>query len=141
MLGIIAGLTGVVQKLLAGPFAGTYTSVENILTTSITSVILLVVGFSIEFDKKLLSPMYQDHCTSYSSSGSHDRGVLLAIHYIVGDHLLLNLAVISYMSAPATFSMQTFLKSEDGSAYVSTTNSLYCLVSILVYVVMAFVVY
>ena len=56
VLGIIAGLTGVVQKLLAGPFAGTYTSVENILTTSITSVILLVVGFSIEFDKKLLSP-------------------------------------------------------------------------------------
>ena len=59
VLGIIAGLTGVVQKLLAGPFAGTYTSVENILTTSITSVILLVVGFSIEFDKKLLSPMYR----------------------------------------------------------------------------------
>ena len=56
VLGIIAGnLPGVVQKLLAGPFAGTYTSVENILTTSITSVILLVVGFSIEFDKKLLS--------------------------------------------------------------------------------------
>ena len=129
VLGIIAGLTGVVQKLLAGPFAGTYTSVENILTTSITSVILLVVGFSIEFDKKLLSP-----CIRIG-------GVLLAIHYIVGDHLLLNLAVISYMSAPATFSMQTFLKSEDGSAYVSTTNSLYCLVSILVYVVMAFVVY
>ena len=68
-------------------------------------------------------------------------GVLLAIHYIVGDHLLLDLAVISYMSSPATFSMQTFLKSEDGSAYVSTTNSLYCLVSILVYVVMAVVVY
>ena len=73
VLGIIAGLTGVVQKLLAGPFAGTYTSVENILTTSITSVILLVVGFSIEFDKKLLSPCLQA-CTSYSSSGSHDRG-------------------------------------------------------------------
>lgn len=49
--------------------------------------------------------------------------------------------MISYMSSPATFSMQTFLKSEDGSAYVSTTNSLYCLVSILVYVVMAVVVY
>lgn len=65
-------------------------------------------------------------------------GVLLAIHYMVGDHLLLNLAVVSYMSSPATFSMQTFLKSEEGSAYVSTTNSLYCLVSILVYVVMAF---
>ena len=141
MLGIIAGLTGVVQKLLAGPFAGTYTSVENILTTSITSVILLVVGFSIEFDKKLLSPCIRTIVLRILLQAVMIGGVLLAIHYIVGDHLLLNLAVISYMSAPATFSMQTFLKSEDGSAYVSTTNSLYCLISILVYVVMAFVVY
>lgn len=141
VLGIIAGLTGVVQKLLAGPFAGTYTSVENILTTSITSVILLVVGFSIEFDKKLLSPCIRTIVLRVLLQAVMIGGVLLAIHYIVGDHLLLNLAVISYMSAPATFSMQTFLKSEDGSAYVSTTNSLYCLVSILVYVVMAFVVY
>ena len=141
VLGIIAGLTGVVQKLLAGPFAGTYTSVENILTTSITSVILLVVGFSIEFDKKLLSPCIRTIVLRILLQAVMIGGVLLAIHYIVGDHLLLNLAVISYMSAPATFSMQTFLKSEDGSAYVSTTNPLYCLISILVYVVMAFVVY
>ena len=127
VLGIIAGLTGVAQKLLAGPFAGTYTSVENIL--------------SIEFDKKLLSPCIRTIVLRILLQAVMIGGVLLAIHYIVGDHLLLNLAVISYMSAPATFSMQTFLKSEDGSAYVSTTNSLYCLVSILVYVVMAFVVY
>ena len=114
---------------------------ESILTTSITSVILLVVGFSIEFDKKLFSPCIRTIVLRILLQAVMIGGVLLAIHYIVGDHLLLNLAVISYMSAPATFSMQTFLKSEDGSAYVSTTNSLYCLVSILVYVAMAFVVY
>lgn len=141
VLGIIAGLTGVVQKILAGPFAGSYTSVENILTTSITSIILLVVGFSIEFERKLFGPCIKTIVLRILLQAAMIAGVLLAVHYIVGDHLLLNLAIISYMSAPATFSMQTFLKSEDGSAYVSTTNSLYCLVSILVYVIMAIVVY
>lgn len=141
VLGIIAGLTGVVEKLLAGPFAGTYTSVENILTTSITSIILLVVGFSIELDRSLLSPCIKTIVLRVLLQAAMIAGVLVAVHYIVGDHLLLNLAVITYMSSPATFSMQTFLKSEDGSAYVSTTNSLYCLVSILVYVIMAFVIY
>ena len=141
VLGIIAGLTGVVQKILAGPFAGSYISVENILTTSITSIILLVVGFSIEFEKKLFGPCVKTIVLRILLQAAMIAGVLLAVHYIVGDHLLLNLAIISYMSAPATFSMQTFLKSEDGSAYVSTTNSLYCLVSILVYVIMAIVVY
>ena len=141
VLGIIAGLTGVVEKLLAGSFAGTYTSVENILTTSITSIILLVVGFSIELDRSLLSPCIKTIVLRVLLQAAMIAGVLVAVHYIVGDHLLLNLAVITYMSSPATFSMQTFLKSEDGSAYVSTTNSLYCLVSILVYVIMAFVIY
>lgn len=141
VFGIIAGLTGVVQKILAGPFAGSYTSVENILTTSITSIILLVVGFSIEFERKLFGPCIKTIVLRILLQAAMIAGVLLAVHYIVGDHLLLNLAIISYMSAPATFSMQTFLKSEDGSAYVSTTNSLYCLVSILVYVIMAVVVY
>lgn len=141
VLGIIAGLTGVVQKILAGPFAGSYTSVENILTTSITSIILLVVGFSIEFERKLFGPCIKTIVLRILLQAAMIAGVLLAVHYIVGDHLLLNLAIISYMSSPATFSMQTFLKSEDGSAYVSTTNSLYCLVSILVYVIMAIVVY
>ena len=84
VLGIIAGLTGVVQKLLAGPFAGTYTSVENILTTSITSVILLVVGFSIEFDKKLLSPCIRTIVLRVLLQAVMIGGVLLAIHYIVG---------------------------------------------------------
>lgn len=141
VLGILAGLSGVVLKILGGPFAGTYTSVENILTTSVTSIILVVVGYSIELDKRLLSPCIRTIVLRVILQAVMIAGVLLAIHYIVGDHLLLDLAVISYMSSPATFSMQTFLKSEDGSAYVSTTNSLYCLVSILVYVVMAVVVY
>ena len=141
VLGILAGLSGVVLKILEGPFAGTYTSVENILTTSVTSIILVVVGYSIELDKRLLSPCIRTIVLRVILQAVMIAGVLLAIHYIVGDHLLLDLAVISYMSSPATFSMQTFLMSEDGSAYVSTTNSLYCLVSILVYVVMAVVVY
>lgn len=67
-------------------------------------------------------------------------GVLFTVHNLVGNNKLLDLAVISYMSAPATFSMQTFLKKEKSSAYVSTTNSMYCVVSILVYMVLAFTV-
>lgn len=67
--------------------------------------------------------------------------VLLAVHSFIGSNKLLDLAVITYRSAPATFSMQTFLNREDGSAYVSTTNSLYCIVSVVVYMILAFFTY
>ena len=64
-------------------------------------------------------------------------GVLMAVKYLAGGSRLLNLAVITYMSSPATFSMQTFLRKKESSAYASTTNSLYCVVSILVYITLA----
>ena len=67
--------------------------------------------------------------------------VLFAVHLFIGNRMLLDLAIITYMSAPATFSMQTLLKKEERSAYVSTTNSMYCIVSILVYVIMTVLYY
>ena len=49
-----------------------------------------------------------------------------------GDKLLL-LAVVIYMSAPATFSMQSFLRTRQASAYAAAVGSLYVFISIAVY--------
>ena len=54
ILGIIAGLSKVILAVLDSPFGGVYQSVENILTTSVTAIILLVVGYSMELNAKLL---------------------------------------------------------------------------------------
>ena len=129
VLGIIAGLSKIIIILLDSPFGGVYQSVENILTTSVTAIILLVVGYSMELNATILIRMILQ--------GVMMAGVLFAVHSLVGDSQIVNLAIITYMSSPATFSMQTFMKDEEGSAYVSTTNSMYCLVSILVYIILA----
>ncbi len=141
ILGIIAGLTGVVKFILASPAGGIYTSVENILTTALTAIILIVVGFSMELTPDLLSPCIRTIVMRVLLQAAMIAGVLLAVHSFIGNNKLLDLAVITYMSSPATFSMQTFLKREDGSAYVSTTNSIYCIVSIVVYMILAFITY
>lgn len=106
-----------------------------------TAIILLVVGYSMELNAKLLKPCIATIILRVLLQTVMIAGVLVAVHYLVGDDRLVNLAIISYMSAPATFSMQTFMKDEEGSAYVSTTNSMYCLVSILVYIIMAVTIY
>lgn len=141
VLGIIAGLTGVIKLLLASPAGGIYTSVESILTTALTAIILIVVGFSMELTPELLGPCVRTIVMRIVLQAVMIVCVLLAVHSFIGSNKLLDLAVITYMSAPATFSMQTFLKREDGSAYVSTTNSLYCIVSIVVYMILAFFTY
>ena len=141
VLGIIAGLTGVIKLLLASPAGGIYTSVESILTTALMAIILIVVGFSMELTPELFGPCVRTIVMRIVLQAVMIVCVLLAVHSFIGSNKLLDLAVITYMSAPATFSMQTFLKREDGSAYVSTTNSLYCIVSVVVYMILAFFTY
>ena len=141
VLGIIVGLTRMITRLLDSPFGNCYLSVENILTTAITPIILIVVGYSMELAPELISPCLKTILLRVLLQAVMIAGVLMAVKYLVGGSRLLNLAVITYMSSPATFSMQTFMKDEEGSAYVSTTNSMYCLVSILVYIIMAVTIY
>ena len=137
VLGIIAGLTRMITRLLYSPFGNCYLSVENILTTAITPIILIVVGYSMELAPELISPCLKTILLRVLLQAVMIAGVLMAVKYLVGGSRLLNLAVITYMSSPATFSMQTFLRKKESSAYASTTNSLYCVVSILVYITLA----
>lgn len=141
VLGIIAGLSKVVVRLLDSPFGDTYLAVENILTTSVTAIILIVVGYSMELTPELIKPCLKTIFMRVIVQTIMAVGVIFTVHRFIGNKTLLDLAIITYMSAPATFSMQTFLKKEEGSAYVSTTNSMYCMVSILVYVILAAMVY
>lgn len=137
VLGILAGLTGVINRLVESPFGECYLGVKNILTTSITPIILIVVGYSMELVPELIRPCIKTILMRIILQALMIAGVLIAVKYLVGSSRLLNLAIITYMSSPATFSMQTFLKKKESSAYASTTNSLYCVVSIVVYVVLA----
>ena len=137
VLGIIVGLTRMITRLLDSPFGNCYLSVENILTTAITPIILIVVGYSMELAPELISPCLKTILLRVLLQAVMIAGVLMAVKYLVGGSRLLNLAVITYMSSPATFSMQTFLRKKESSAYASTTNSLYCVVSILVYITLA----
>ena len=141
VLGIIAGLTKVIVMLLDTPFGGVYSAVENILTTSVTAIILLVVGYSMELTPALIKPCLRTILLRVLIQTVMAAGVIFAVHHFVGKQQLLDLAIITYLSAPATFSMQTFLKKEESGAYVSTTNSLYCVVSIVVYMILAVIVY
>lgn len=137
VLGIIAGLTRMITQLLDSPFGNCYLSVENILTTAITPIILIVVGYSMELAPELISPCLKTILLRVLLQAVMIAGVLMVVKYLAGGSRLLNLAVITYMSSPATFSMQTFLRKKESSAYASTTNSLYCVVSILVYITLA----
>lgn len=141
ILGTLVGVTGLLKLVIASPVGPAYDAVKNILTTSVTAVILLVVGYSMELTKELLQPCLKTIFLRLLLQTPAVVCVLLASRFFLGRNPLSELAIIMFMATPATFSIQAFMKDERGSAYVSTTNSLYCVVSIAVYMVLAMIVY
>lgn len=137
MLGILAGATGVVRMLLDTQAGGIYLGVKEILTTSMSAMILLVVGFDLEPDTERIGACIKTILLRIAVQLVMAVCVLFAVHSLLPTNRLLDIAIVVYMSAPATFSMQSFLQKEDTNKYVSTVNSLYCMISIAVYIVAA----
>ena len=84
VLGIIAGLTRMITRLLDSPFGNCYLSVENILTTAITPIILIVVGYSMELAPELISPCLKTILLRVLLQAVMIAGVLMAVKYLVG---------------------------------------------------------
>lgn len=74
VLGIIVGLTRMITRLLDSPFGNCYLSVENILTTAITPIILIVVGYSMKLAPELISPCLKTILLRILFAGSDDCG-------------------------------------------------------------------
>lgn len=137
VLGVFLGLIDFVNHLIASPVGEVYSAVINLATSPLTPMILIVVGYDIAPDRMILKEALRTICLRACLQAVLAAAVLFAMNRILGSDAVRDIAVICYMSAPATFSMQSFLKDEDSSRYASTTNSLYCVVSIMVYVVLA----
>ena len=139
LLGIIFGITGITKGILNSPFSETYSAVESLITASLTAMILIVVGYSLSFNIKLLKPCLRTIILRILVQTPVIILMVIFVRKLFPGDAAVWVAVICYMSSPATFSMQSFLKTEEGSKYAATTNSLYSLVSIAVYVVLAIV--
>lgn len=137
LAGIACGLTGWIRLLMESPAGPAYLAVEGLITAPLTTLILIVVGYSLKPDWHLLTPCLKTVALRAAVQAVFAAATALALYALVPGDRVLIIAVVTYMSAPATFSMQSFLKTEEASAYAATTNSLYCAVSLAVYTVMA----
>ncbi len=137
ILGILTGVSGLGQWLLSTPAGALYQQTMSMITSPLSAMILVVVGYSIVPKKEMLLPCLKTIALRAALQAVMILGMLWAVHRFIGTSRVLDLAVITYMSAPATFSMQAFIKDKDASAYVSTTNALYCFVSVAVYALAA----
>ena len=137
VLGIAAGATGLLQWLLDSGAGGLYLAVQNIITVGMSALILLVVGYDLDFSLGLVLPCLKAIAFRIVVQSALAAAVIAVFHALFGENVLLSLAVIMLMASPAPFSMQSYLRTEEGSHFVSTFNSLYCIVTVIVYIIIA----
>lgn len=132
-LGVVCGLTGLTRALVSSPLGDAYLAAEALITAPMTAMILLVVGYSLNPSLSQIKPCLQTIGLRMLVQAAAMAAAIALLTALMPKNELLILAVVIYMSAPATFSMQSFLRTETGSTYAATTGSLYCIISILVY--------
>lgn len=139
VLGVLCGCTGVIARLTATSFGNVYESVISIITVPLSSMILIAVGYDFSCKKKYMAPCIKTVLIRFVLQIAMTAGVLFSVHLLGYSNDILDIAIITYMSAPATFSMQSFVKNAQDGEYVATANSMYCVISFAVYAVLAWV--
>lgn len=134
--GLICGATGIMQKFLALPVGEVYTSVKDIMVAPIAAMILLCIGFDFELDKKLTGVCLKTVFTRFLlQCGMAALAVFLFTKLNLGKEMIV--AGILYLMLPPSFCLTSFVKSEEGGAYIATTQSLYIIITIVVYILLA----
>ena len=138
--GMIFGITGLGKLILASPIENIFTNTLNFIAAPTAAMILIIVGYEISLSKKMLKPVIK---TIALRLGVMAILLLLAITVIFAiipfDKTLL-IALIMMFALPAPFIIPLYANVESEGEYISTTLSANTLVTIALFIVLAFYV-
>ncbi len=136
-LGILLGATGVGGWVLAQSWGGVVTDLISTITAPTTCLVLLVVGYELELDKKLLKPVLLTVLARLVI-----MAVLLGLASFVIFHIVpfdrsLQIALMILYALPAPFIIPLFAKVGKDGKYISTALSVETICTILLFIAIA----
>ncbi len=136
-LGILLGATGVGAWVLASPAGETVTGLISTITAPTTCLVLLIVGYELELDKKLLkSVAVTVLCRLVVMAGLLAVSSLVIFAIIPFDKSL-QIALMILYALPAPFIIPLFAKVGKDGKYISTALSVETICTILLFVAIA----
>lgn len=134
-LGIAVGVTGVAGSFLNTMAGALYTSAKDMITSALSAVILVVVGYGLSFDRAVLKK-----CGKAVAGRMVIQGAILAVIMILLKDMFataeMKTALILYLFLPPTFVIPAYAKTEEDGIYLSTTISLYSVFTIAIFILL-----
>lgn len=136
-LGILLGATGVGGWVLGQSWGGVVTELIAKLTAPTTALVLLVVGYELELDKKLLKPVALTVLARLVVMAALLCTSSFIIFHIIPYDKALQVALMILYALPAPFIIPLFAKVGKDGKYISTTLSVHTICTILLFIAIA----
>lgn len=136
LLGMFFNLTGLMEKLLESDISGTYLALKDIITTPLTPLILLYVGYSLKLDKKLLPVCLVSVVIRLLTAAVMIFFLSVVLKDIIKDNNEIWAAFLIYLICPPSFALLGFSENKDASEYFAMTISLYVIVTVIAYAIL-----
>jgi predicted permease len=136
VLGLICGITGLMERFLNTPAADVYVSVKDMIVAPISPMILICVGYSLSLSKELIPEVLKTVMLRFVVQMALMVLTLLIMKNFELDKYMLAAFLVYFMSTP-NFNPGTIVKDKKGNQYIATTTSLYCVITIIGYIIIA----
>ena len=140
ILGIVLSTSGAGKFIIEKPIGKTIKTISEIVSNVANLIILIVVGYNITFNKEIIKAATPVIFIRFIVHAICCATVLLLVNRFLVVSNELKLAIIIMMSCPPSLSCQAFIKSEDGAKYIATTNSMYCIITLIIYVSLSIII-
>ena len=132
--GLLLNITGLGQAFVGSPAGQVYTGIESLVTAPITALILLSVGFDLQFDPKVFQELIRIDLLRMVIMAAI-AALLLTVGRVLIDSQELVVAVLLYFSLPPQFITPIFIQKAKEREFAATMISSYSLVTIAVYII------
>jgi len=136
-LGIALGVAGVGGWMLSSPAAGLVTGTISAITAPTSALVLLIVGYELELDKKLLRPVAVTVLTRLALMG----GLLVLVSFVIFRMIpydpALQIALMVLYALPAPFIIPLFADVGSEGKYISASLSVHTLCTVLLFAAIA----
>ena len=138
ILGIILGVSGLMDKFITTDVGILYVSVKNIIVAPLTALILLNVGYDFTLSKEILGSCIKTLIFRVALQAVGLVGILLLFKND-GISKYQTIAFCLYFFVTPSFALTSYSSDEKGNKYFATTVSLYTIVTIVAYTIIAIV--
>lgn len=136
LLGLMMSVTGLGKALAASPVYNVYSAVIEMVTGPLTALVLLTVGYDLALDGSVLAAVAKVSIARLLLKGCGLAVIFFCFRSFWADKSLL-VAVVLMFCLPGQFITPIYVSDQEQRKFVSTQLSIYTLITILAYVLIA----